>query len=77
MAEFSFNWNLCAGGRTPIIRAAKAYFKLYGKWPSAWSKESVLGMAGVTWLAIDLAGKRGGRGLTKGRTLSKILEHLK
>ncbi len=60
-----------------IIKAARKFYKLFGKLPTADSKEQVPGMHGETWCAINAAGRLGLRGLSKGRPLSKILVRLR
>ncbi len=60
-----------------IIQAAREFYLLHGKLPSAITKELVPGMEGETWTAINMAGQVGTRSLTKGRTLAVILAPLK
>lgn len=60
-----------------ILRAARIYVKRHGRLPTQKSTETVPGLRGETWCAINAAGAQGIRGLEKGRTLPKILEPLK
>ncbi len=60
-----------------ILRAARIYVKRHGRLPTQKSAETVPGLRGETWRAINAAGAQGIRGLEKGRTLPKILEPLK
>jgi len=57
--------------------SARLHLKRFGELPIASSKTPVPGMPHTSWGAIDAVGKRGGRGLAKGRTLSKILAPLR
>ncbi|MDD9897704.1 MAG: hypothetical protein OXU45_01760, partial [Candidatus Melainabacteria bacterium] len=56
-----------------IIRAAKEFYRIHGRFPHAGSKEPVPNLD-ETWSSISSACHCGGRGLIKGRTLSKILK---
>jgi superfamily II DNA or RNA helicase len=60
-----------------ILKSAREYHGLHGKLPTNKAHEEVPGMPGETWRAIDAAGRKGHRNLTKGRPLSKILAPLK
>jgi superfamily II DNA or RNA helicase len=60
-----------------IIEAAKSFHQIHGKWPTQYSEEPVPGMPGENWSSIDTAGQTGLRGIARGRSLSRILEHLK
>ena len=61
-----------------IVKAAVQHFEKTGKWPTNEDRTSKIPLLlGDNWAAIDSAGKRGGRGLEKGRTLAKILEPIK
>jgi hypothetical protein len=63
-----------------IIEAARKFYKKYHRLPTADKKDKnkeVPGMPDETWPGINAAGRYGGRGLNKGRTLSKILKPLK
>lgn len=60
-----------------IISAAREFYNLHGKLPTVESPEPVPGMPNDTWKTINAAGQHGHRGLTKGRTLSVILEPLR
>src|SRR5262245_1034611 len=58
-----------------ILAWADAHFTATGRWPKSKSGP-VLDTLGETWLAVDKALMSGGRGLSGGRTLAKLLsEH--
>jgi len=59
-----------------IIAAAKRFHHGFQQVPTKNTVAPVPGMEGETWQAIDHAGRYGLRGLTKGRTLKKILIEL-
>ncbi len=60
-----------------IIEAAREYYARRGKLPTADSREQLSTYPETTWNTVYAAGRRGHRGLTKGRTLSKILAPLR
>ncbi|MCO6431602.1 MAG: DEAD/DEAH box helicase family protein [Deltaproteobacteria bacterium] len=60
-----------------IIAAAREFYVLHKKLPSATSKEEVPGRPGDSWKAIDAAASAGTRGLPKGRSLPQILAPLR
>jgi hypothetical protein len=60
-----------------IIRAAIAHYEEIGKWPSRKSTSQIPLIPGDSWSAIDGAGRIGGRGLERRRTLAIILESTK
>ena len=60
-----------------IIEAARDYYERHGKLPLKKSKEMLSNCPATNWTAVHLAGSRGYRGLTKGRTLAKILAPLR
>ena len=60
-----------------IIEAAREYYSRRGKLPTASSREKLSTYPATNWAAVNSAGWVGSRGLTKGRTLSKILAPLR
>jgi len=58
---------------TQILIWADAYYARHEKWPSK-NSGSVAEAPGTTWCAIDLALKRGNRGLARGSSLSRLLQ---
>ena len=56
-----------------IERAAFEHLHAYGKVPSNSSREPLAGLPGESWSAIDEAGRKGQRGLAKGRTVAEIV----
>jgi hypothetical protein len=55
-----------------IAKWARRYFQKRGKWPRA-NYGPVDGVPGETWMAIDMALRKGKRGLVKGSSLAKFL----
>lgn len=58
---------------TGIVRAALEHLHTYGKVPTKSSREPLAGLPGESWSAIDEAGRKGHRGLVKGRTVTEIV----
>ncbi len=56
-----------------IETAAFEHLHAYGKVPSNSSREPLSGLPGESWSAIDEAGRKGQRGLAKGRTVTEIV----
>ncbi len=56
-----------------IVQAAVEHLRTYGRAPTNSSPEPLAGLPGESWGAIDEAGRRGRRGLTKGRTVAVIV----
>jgi hypothetical protein len=57
---------------TQILFWADAHRRLTGRWPSARSG-AIRGVSGQTWQAVNLALWRGGRGLSGGSSLARLL----
>lgn len=55
-----------------ILHSADAHREITGEWPTK-ASGPVLDMPGVTWCAIDKALRNGGRELTRGSSLAKLL----
>ncbi len=55
-----------------IVQAMTLYKEIHGTYPSVQSKEQVPGLPNENWNAIDMAGRKGHKGLQKGMSLSKI-----
>lgn len=56
-----------------ILQWADAFFARQGRWPH--DTDGVIpGADGTTWNAVDLALRRGGRGLPKGSSLPRLLD---
>jgi hypothetical protein len=61
-----------------IVEAAIEHFRITREWPTNGDSISNIPLLpGDSWSAIDAAGRNGGRGLEKGRTLAIILENIK
>jgi len=58
--------------RQQILEWADEHFKRTGKWPAARSGK-IHGLTTETWKSIDSALKKGGRGLSRGSSLSKLM----
>jgi hypothetical protein len=56
-----------------ILAWADAHRKRTGRWPTV-TPGAVHGVAGETWQAIDMALRRGGRGLPGGSSLAQLLD---
>ncbi len=59
-----------------IVKWAKAFHRLHGRWPSNNSgriSEGIAGVAGETWTGVAMALRNGGRGLPGGRSLAQLL----
>src|SRR5947208_701359 len=55
-----------------VLAWAEAHFERTGNWP-AWRPDPVFEAAGENWRALDLALKRGSRGLPGGTSLAQLL----
>ncbi len=60
-----------------IIEAAREYYAQHGKLPTGRSPEKLSTHPGTSWSTVNQAGCTGSRGLTRGRTLAKILADLR
>jgi hypothetical protein len=81
MAEYFSNFDpLVMGARKPrlsvgqILAWADVYHAATGRWPSMESGKIHGSVFGTTWAAVNLALKRGARGLPGGTSLSRLLD---
>lgn len=56
-----------------ILRWADDYHRVHGRWPSR-QYGSIVGADGETWNAVDMALKKGHRGLAGGDSLAQLLD---
>lgn len=60
-----------------VRAAARDFFRLHGRLPTHHSREPIPSLPNETWPGINFAGQNGSRGLSEGRTVSKILAPLR
>lgn len=60
-----------------VLEAGRTFFELHGALPDSQEVREVPGLPHETWAAVNQAGQHGLRGLSQGRTLSKILAPLR